>query len=92
MSKKVLDIDYIKELASLKFDRNISIQDIANQIPVEYDDISEEVKFAKYQQVSKWGSSKHGLPKIVYRLSVISDWLGCSINDIIKDDDTDTRD
>ena len=72
-TKKRLDIDKIKSIHKEKYGKNIDLQGIANHIHVK-----------DYQQIQKWGSVKVGLPKIVNRLESLSEWLGVSINEILK--------
>jgi len=72
-TKKRLDIEKIQAIYGKKYNKEISLQEIANHIHVK-----------DYQQIQKWGSVKVGLPKIVNRLESLSELLGVSINEILK--------
>lgn len=72
-TKKRLDIEKIQSIYEEKYGKKIDMQKIANHIHVK-----------DYQQIQKWGSVKVGLPKIVNRLESLSEWLGVSINEILK--------
>lgn len=72
-TKKRLDIEKIQSIYGKKYNKEISLQEIANHIHVK-----------DYQQIQKWGSVKVGLPKIVKRLESLSELLGVSINEILK--------